>query len=275
MLTLRAIRRSLAGTTSALILLGVPLCGFGLLGPHQSGDQLPRFPDRTKPFLERMTPVQVHHSKLYDDFKTRSRPLDTGWSITRTLEWRDSRRTEWHTLQLPTLVHNVKCPSDGSFLGTVLSAVSNPIADGTFLFTDYEVRLDEVFRMPPAPVRRVGATVVVTRPGGRLTVDGTTVQAVVSDMPLLALNKQYVFSAHQIAETLSFQTVHQELFEVDGERAHSIRPLPSADGDLSTPFSSRRLLELFRQVSCRPASASRPIRSMAIGTTLSHRDTDL
>jgi hypothetical protein len=77
-------------------------------------------------------------------------------------------------------------------LATPLLRRSALIASHQFIFSDYEVRIDAVF----VDYRRVLAgtsTVVVSRAGGEIVLNGKKVQAIETEFPLFSLGEQYLF----------------------------------------------------------------------------------
>ena len=71
----------------------------------------------------------------------------------------------------------LRCAADHVFVGTVEGARSLPIADGTFLFTQYTVMVTEGIVPGPIGGIRPGTRVTVLRPGGSMRVEEYTITA--------------------------------------------------------------------------------------------------
>lgn len=138
-----------------------------------------------------MTPRQRYHSEQFSKYRRHTRLLDQKTSVTISAD-----RTGGPPRLIDDVLRELTCTAGAVFTGRASSAASNPIADGTFLFTDYEVLIDRIVRMPDAEKFRQPSTfVVVTRPGGMVLVDGDAVSATVSDFPFLSMGRPYLFFA--------------------------------------------------------------------------------
>jgi hypothetical protein len=176
-----------------------------------------------------MDATQRAHSRLYDNlsdnekpFKSRVRLLDRNEDA---LEESDSFfDTGEEPRALHDAVRDLTCRAGAVFTGTVQSAVSFPISDGTFLFTDYTVIVQDVLRQGTAPYLRPGRGTVVTRLGGRVDVDGATRRAIIGDLPLLEEGRQYLFFAKYLPATLDFEANQPtSAFKTDGARVRALR----------------------------------------------------
>jgi hypothetical protein len=187
--------------------------------------------DRTTPFLQRMTPTQRIRSRTFAQFDSGSRLLDEGVSVAESeLPYGEPDPPS----ELEVLAR-VACDSAALFAGVVRSAVTNPTENGTWLFTDYEVLVEEVLRARPSIGVREGDTVVLSRVGGVLTVDGEEISATSSGYPLLQLRHRYLFAADYLSDAGSFRTSTMRrdyTFEIVDRQLTSLSPLISGP-DLS------------------------------------------
>jgi hypothetical protein len=123
----------------------------------------------------------------------------------------------------------IACGSAATFVGTVLDARTHPIADGTFLFTDYVLRLDEAIRMPSWSFV-AGDEIILSRPGGALTVDGILTTASTDLFRALTKGVQYVLFASYIPSTRSFiSRLPSGTFSLVGNEVLPHRDLPISD----------------------------------------------
>lgn len=140
--------------------------------------------------------------------------------------------------------------SDAVIRASAKTKISQITEDGAFVFTDYDVVLTEVLKdNPDKPLGTVGATITVTRPGGKVVVDGIVVKASDRGFEPLPLNRPLLLFLRYIPETEAYRATRDVgTFEVDGS---SIRPLtkaPFPPGVLRDGVSS---LQTIRAISTR------------------------
>ena len=188
--------------------------------------------DRTTPLLQKMDATQQAHSRLYDHlrddekpFRSRVRFLDRDEDAVETSD--DIFDAGAEPRAFSDVVRDLACGAGAVFTGTVLGAASFPIADGTFLFTDYTVVMQDVLRPGHVTALQSGQRTIVTRLGGRVEIDGRTRRAIAVDLPLLQEGRQYLFFVKYLPATRDFEANQStSAFLVDGRR---VRPLLSRD----------------------------------------------
>ena len=215
--------------------------------------------DRTTPLLQRMDTTQQSHSRLYerlrDDqrpFKSRVRFLDRNEDALESAD--DMFDLGEESRPLPVVARELACGADAVFVATIQSADSFPISDGTFLFTDYSVVLEDVLRAGTASHLQPGIGTIVTRLGGKVVVEGKPRRALVSDLPMLTTGAKYLFFAKYLPQTRDFE-VNKPVgaYVVSGKFVRALRsrdkaifhetggPEPTADA----------VFEEIRKVTCR------------------------
>jgi hypothetical protein len=130
-------------------------------------------------------------------------------------------------IHLKSLVYNC----DAIFIGTPRRRTSALTASHTFVFSDYEVSVDSI-ALDRTGQLKLGSQVVVSRPGGVVTVDGAQFRAIDSEFPLFRLNLPYIFFGHLSTLSGSFVVNASDAYLIEGNevksgRTHS-RVLPSA-----------------------------------------------
>ncbi len=187
----------------------------------QSAPAKPAASDRTTAVLQAMTGVQRIHSGLFDRFATGDRILDTSHSVDTIVDRVGSRTPT----SFVDLLRRLVCSSDAVVEGRITTLASNPIKDGTFLFTDYTLSVVERFRGPAALQAAAGQSVVLTRAGGELSVDGVTIRATSSDFPLLKRDESYIVMGKFISATGAIQSSEIDTtYWIAGNRAKRIGP---------------------------------------------------
>lgn len=107
-------------------------------------------------------------------------------------------------------------------LGTPLTEHSLPIQDHTFLFTEYSVRVDKVISAGTTSVS-AGQTILVTRGGGSMVVDGVLIKAIEPRFDQVALNNQYIFMLRSIPQTDAFRALGSATFSVENGTVFPLR----------------------------------------------------
>jgi hypothetical protein len=206
--------------------------------------------ERLKRFLDAMTPVQKIHSQLYDAFSL-GKPLDdavTGWRWFQAHSpWDEPPRQTGILQDLRAL----KCSSDAVVSGRVDFSVSNPTANGTYIFTDHEILVTEVFKRPAGSVVKQADRTVITRPGGEVVVEGKVAGVAPAAFPALEMAREYLFFARFVQATGTFQTVVPEgVLELLGDQAHRLIPLWLARTERPVAVDRARLLTELRSINC-------------------------
>lgn len=124
-------------------------------------------------------------------------------------------------------------------MGVPVTGRTLPIQDRSFLFTEYEVRVEEVF-FAGQQVIHSGDTIVVSRAGGELPFNGVLVKAIESAFDLLRLNQPYILMLRSVPGTNSYRAYGSGTFViVDGAVSiasrleHPKNPKQQLDGFLS------------------------------------------
>ena len=187
-----------------------------------------------------MTERQREHSKLFKSKSTR--PV----KIKDRLRERGNEKGEieiWAPIEEYTLypsrpiseyLHDLTCRADAVVVGTVVSKSSNLTADGAFLFTDYQVTVEEVVKDNAAAPIAPGGSIVLGREGGAVAMKGRVIHAVNPDAPRLELDGSYLFYLKAIPATGAYRPVAnpylEDTFRIEGGKARQVsrrRPLPS------------------------------------------------
>jgi hypothetical protein len=104
--------------------------------------------------------------------------------------------------------------SDLVVMGVPMDRRSLPIADQTFLFSEYTVRVSQVFGNNNSGIK-AGDLITVARQGGTLEVNGVFVRATDADFELFRLHTPYIFFLRAIPGTPAFQALGSSTFRVD------------------------------------------------------------
>jgi hypothetical protein len=242
-----------------LVVLGCLLAPVDVGVGRAQGNSSPQSPqaatrkpgvDRTTPALQQMTERQraiAHALRGYSPSKTRLLDDQASVDISDEEYFGDPNK---RPQSLADFLHQQKCSTDSTFLGTVSAAQSFPTEDGTFLFTEYQVQVTEPIRIPPAASDLNVITMI--RSGGQMLVEGVSVAATVASTPHLEVGRTYLFFASY--------NPNLDVFETHGARStllvtdtllQSLRSLTLGDADLKKGAAKVKTLDILRAVVCR------------------------
>ncbi|HKP12753.1 MAG TPA: hypothetical protein VJZ91_11600 [Blastocatellia bacterium] len=113
--------------------------------------------------------------------------------------------------------------SDAVIKGAVVKKVSQITEDDSFIFTDYDVVVTEVFKDNPTSPIEVGRPILVTRPGGKIAASGFVVKADDEKFLPLPMNGEVLLFLKFIPESGAYKSTEARGgFELNGSL---IRPL--------------------------------------------------
>ena len=191
-----------------------------------------------------MSPQQRVHSKLYENYKN-DRTLDALPS-----EWfADGREPgvyigpglEVWSADAPhpsfeELLRNLECEADAVAIGVVKRKESQLTDNKEFIFTDYVVVPSEIFKRTALSVP-TNQEINITRPGGRIQLNGRTIGAIDSSFKLLSLGKTYLFFLKRIPETGAYQSLQKGTYEIN-DGALTAMTEESVPGGDKQPFNA-------------------------------------
>lgn len=158
--------------------------------------------DRTPPILQKMTPAQRHHAKIYN-----GRGMIGGRLLDdlRSIEVFSDPGSGVIYAPAAEVFRRATCSSQAVIAGLVSAATSYPSEDGAMLFTEYEVVVSHVLKSTELPQIFNGGKLTVVRIGGVIPIEGTTIEANVRSAPRLRTNDSYLFFLKLLPEPRTFQ----------------------------------------------------------------------
>ena len=166
---------------------------------------------------------QKEHGKLYKTYSTGKKLRDVVKTAKGDVGL--NRRTPFrgsggHTLaSLPELLQPTACKADAIVIGTVASKTSLLTEDEEYIFTDYDVNVEEVLKHRQVPPIQIHDHITVTRPGGEIQIDGKKVVAVDESFQPLEANKRYLLLLELIPLTGAYRAVNDSSsFLLQGDR---------------------------------------------------------
>ena len=117
--------------------------------------------------------------------------------------------------------------SDAVIRGRITKKTSQVTDDDSFIFTEYDVEITEALKDNVTAPIHTGATIIVTRPGGTVLLDGVIVEAEDKAFEPLPINHEVVLFLQYIPETGAYNSTQATgSFELDGA---ILRPLTKAN----------------------------------------------
>lgn len=157
-----------------------------------------------------MTERQKQHSKLYE--RSGRRDLrNYGESINVVISppfgEADNEKTPSTTNEL---LQWITCDADAVVVGTVSSKTSQLTEDGTFVFTDYDMQVEEAVKNNTRTPIQQGRNIVITRPGGAVKLNGKIIRVMDKSLQPLEIGKRYLLFLRQISSTGAYRAVNKE-----------------------------------------------------------------
>lgn len=111
------------------------------------------------------------------------------------------------------------CAADAIVTGTVKEKASQLTENGEFIFTDYELAVDDVVKQNGASTIRTDGEITVTGPGGTILIRGKRIRAIDSLLPPLRVGQRYVLFLKFIPTTDSYREIESGgSFLLDGNQ---------------------------------------------------------
>ena len=195
----------------------------GIIKLH-SQQERPRLNEVATPVQEGvLTPQQREHSKLYDSYggqeKIRDRLLKHPGGIV-------SLSTACPFLpgkSVPDVVTELAEKADAIVTASFVSKSSQITASGTYVFTDYELRVEEVLKDAVTHHLKPETNITVTRPGGKVLLFGQTASFTSFAFKPLMPGRRYLLFLAYLPSTNAFRAVnHESSFDITDTRVESL-----------------------------------------------------
>lgn len=177
-----------------------------------------------------MSERQKKHSKIFKRFEeaTRGRKLRDLVAERGDVEVRETVGTTFmpKSFNLRQYLQDLTCEADAVVIGIVQSKSSQLIEEGTFVFTDYEVRAEEVLKNNVAMPTGQSSEITVTRSGGTVKLNGHTVRAIDYRSEPLEVGARYLLYLKYIPETGAYRpfgnSMSDDTLRLSGEKVTQV-----------------------------------------------------
>jgi hypothetical protein len=239
--------------TVALI-LGMFLSGLALtslIGINSAGYAQKNY-EPTRIQVGVMTEKQRVHSRLFERYSA-GRKLDvppperrlgrnTVETAEETVYLEPGITVSSPDVPIPTFIDFLKelsCNADAIVIGSARGRTSQLTENKEFLFSDYVVTSEEVFKNNSAAYIAPSSDIAVTRPGGRVQIKGRTISAVDGSFKPLDMGERYLLFLKYLPETGAYKSIRKGSFLIhdDDLIALTEEGIPGGPGD-SRAFTS-------------------------------------
>lgn len=158
-----------------------------------------------------LTEKQKHHSKLYKEYRSDKKIPETDFDFGMTVGIGFPGGSPG--VPPPTLserITKLTCDSDAVVVGEVKSKSSQLTEDQDFIFTDYELSVEDVIKNNPSDPVAPHTEITVTNPGGRIQINNRIVEATVLSFPPLVVGKRYLLFLKSTSIAGGYRAVNSE-----------------------------------------------------------------
>jgi hypothetical protein len=127
----------------------------------------------------------------------------------------------------------LKCNANSVIIGRVISKSSNLIGTGTFVFTDYEVTIEDVLKDNSDSPLSVGSNITITRLGGTISLNGHIVRAIDETSAPLTIGNNYLFYLKYVPTTGAYRPLAHPAFD---DTFHLLNSEVSQVSNKKSPF---------------------------------------
>lgn len=184
-----------------------------------------------------MTDRQKEHSKLYENYKGIEK-------LTDLIKQKGDNSNELSITIMPGMpelslsgqvstpeafLKNLAAESDAIVVGSITDKSSQLTENGTFIFTDYDVVVEDVLKNSNANNIQPHSNIVVTRPGGRILLQGRPITARDKNFKPFVIGGRYLLFLKYIPATNAYHAVSDKgSFEIVNSRVELLTEAPDA-----------------------------------------------
>lgn len=127
------------------------------------------------------------------------------------------------------VLEKLAAEADAVVVGVVTGKASQLTENGSFIFTDYDMTVEEVLKDNRAEHVEPQTSLTVTRPGGKVALNGRAVTAIDRSFKRLAIGGRYLLFLRYIPTTGAYQAVNDKGgFEIDNNKVAALTEMPGA-----------------------------------------------
>ena len=200
------------------------VCLFSNVVPlHSQQQKADTYNEVATPVIEdELTPRQREHSKLYETDRRKEKIRDV-LIKQNELRWVNISCFALSLEPLPPLVTELAEKADAVVIVTYVSKSSQITANGTYVFTDYELCIEEAFKDGRTGTLKPETTITVTRPGGKVLLFGKIASFTSSAFNPLQPGRRYLLFLSYLPATGAYRAVNaNSSFDITDTRVESL-----------------------------------------------------
>jgi hypothetical protein len=198
----------------------------------------------------KLTEKQTEHSKLYKEYKGGKKLSEL------VAEIGDVKLRRHPPLSGGDLggaaadphefLRGLTCEADAIVVGKVKDKASQVSESGDFIFTDYEMTVARIFKDNAVDQIQPDKNITITRPGGRIRMNGRTVEALDDAFEPFTLEGHYLVFLRFIPVTGAYKSIgSKSSFELRGNAIHKLtREASSLDAEFENKDAESFLKEI-------------------------------
>lgn len=159
-----------------------------------------------------MTERQRQHSRLYENRVSGKRKLQESRGPVELViqpPWVEDPN-EKSAQSLEEFFQNAACNADAVVLGVIRNKTSQLTEEGSFVFTDYEMEVDEVLKNNEKAPIQLNSLLAITRPGGAVILNGKTIRVTDRSYKLPQIGHRYLLFVRFVPATATYQPLDSE-----------------------------------------------------------------
>lgn len=170
-----------------------------------------------------LTERQKEHSKLYEADERKEKIRDVLMKRPGELVLHNIVCFSVSPKPLPPVVNELAEKADAVVSASFVSKTSQITAGGTYVFTDYELRLEEVFKDNRSRPLKPEATITVTRNCGKVLLNGQIVRFTSTAFKPFLPGRRYVLFLSYLPSTGAYSAVDaNSSFDITDTRVESL-----------------------------------------------------
>jgi hypothetical protein len=211
-------------------LLGVSLFGLAIAYVVSNGStSLSKQEDATPVQRGVMSAQQREHSKLYSKYNSERKiseliRKEKGDVEVYRLTPLGADLSTGPIESTSDILKRASCDADAVVVAVVEAKSPQLTEDESFIFTDYEVSVEQILKDNESAPILPSSRITVTRPGGTILLNNKTVRAVDESFPQLRLRQRYVLFIQFLPAIGTYRSIESgESFEVRGNDVERLK----------------------------------------------------
>lgn len=208
-----------------LVISILVVCLFsGVVPVHSQQQKRDTYNEVATPVIEdELTPQQREHSKLYEAHGWIEKIRDVLIKEQRALTVSTTSCFFLSLEPLPPLVNELAEKADAIVIVAFVSKSSQITTNGNYVFTDYELHIEEALKDSRTGMLKPETTITVTRPGGKVLLFGQIASFKPGAFKPLQPGRRYLLFLRHLPSTGAYQAVDaNSSFDITDTRVESL-----------------------------------------------------